>query len=214
MNFRKLEAKECRLIIMRHGTNGEYRDSRPKDTICDESYEQAFKFGFKLRAGGIKLDEVVMSPRGRAVKTAFACAEGNSKVGESLPSFRTDERMRDGSNDKPEIVAIVKAYAEKKGIGSEQACVECPDPEVRGYILKRAEEHAALWRVLARWNTGQTILACGHGGLIEPGILLLKNPETPSLPQAGQPIQYLEMGGAVELILTSAGELVEENYLR
>lgn len=219
MKFRELQPDETRIFWLRHGTTGAQKKELPDDTICAYSYRRIFQLGRKVREAGVLIAQVIMSDRGRGVKSAFAFAEGNALPGETIAPFSIDRRLTDGSHDRPDIVAQLKAWAKEHNLTTEEACLLCDIPEVQEYIYNRALDHALVTSVTAQKFLGKTALLGGHGGLIEPGILKLKNPATQSLielAKVSQPVKWLDKGGAVELILRvekSKVVIVEENYL-
>lgn len=219
MKFRELQPDETRIFWLRHGTTGAQKKELPDDTICEYAYRRIFQLGRKVREAGVSISRVIMSDRGRAIKSAFALAEGNALAGETIAPFYIDRRITDSSHDRPDIVAQLKAWAEKHNLKTtEEACLICDIPEVQEYIYDRALGHALVTSEIARRFPGKTVLLAGHGGLIEPGILKIKNPATQSLAELAeisQSVRWLDKGGAVELILRvekSEVIIVEENY--
>ena len=226
--FRPLNPDEVRVVVVRHGNTDPDRDELPKDTVSQDSYRRSFLAGVDLFKDGVRFKNVASSPRGRALKTAFALAEGNTPVGESLPPFQTDDRLGDISSVMPEVIPAIKKYGKKNNLTSEEEAViryvlSLPeDDSFRVFFCQRVVGYASVIMEAAQpGNRGKTILIVTHGGVIEPALLLaahghneVERSEKYFDLNAYEPKRLLKKEEGVELILDiKTGKIVELNYL-
>lgn len=193
-------------VVVRHGASD---PDMPKDTISSKATNEARLLGQRLRKGGIQIEKVVCSPRGRAVATGLAVAEGNANVGESVAPFVTEHGLTDVSNEAPEVVATLQEFVAGSNVDSvEEALLLCPDPDTRKYAWNKAGEYARVISTRSRLNGNGPIMFTTHGGPADIAILRLAHPTASNLTDLGRPVKWMPRGGATILVFDEAGNLV------
>ena len=199
-------------VIIRHGSTGDMKDKSPADTICTKSYNDIRALGEKFIKAGLHVARMIVSPRGRAVKAAIAFAEGNSGgPGGELAPFSTNEALRDGSHDRPDLIARVKVEATAKGYGEDEAPLLSADPDVQRYMWERGQEHRRCFLTVSKSTDGVPAFV-GHTPLLELGIAALRNHEATSVADL-KVEKLLTKGGAAVVVFDAQNNVVKVVYL-
>ena len=197
--FRALVDDESRVLLVRHG---DHKNNYP----TPEAVIQGNVTGYLLRTAGVNIDAAVTSPSPRAIEQALNIMKGFGKM--TYP--QTDNRLADLAHHNGSIADALKARVKEIGL-------EPDDPGIAAVMHNPAEgifyeemvgmANEAANAIFDSRRVGKTVLVTSHGvGRIEPALQVLKGQTV------HQAERLTETGQVIEIILTSNGTVVEENW--
>jgi len=188
---------------MRHGDH-------KGNVLTSEAVAMCRATGKALKDSGIKIDEVLSSPAGRAVETGLETLHGYG----AMVYFYTDARLGDMAVNTEGTAALkeVKTRAAARQLPGEEGLAVVMYDSAENFTeltKRRGEEGADCLCGIALKNPGKTFLVPTHGvARMENTIQALRGEDL------HQPERLVDRCQIVELILNAGtGELVEENWL-